>query len=142
MPSVGAPHDLEYRCASDAQSVNDRRKVVDRRLICERSQTSLRSTTTDLGPHGLYGWGQLGFWPQTGRKQTARRTYALCDQGLSDPYLSPGHIRLRPPYGWLIACVQSAVNRSHASSQRSFICGHIRISRAAGLEKFYNHGNV
>ena len=56
--------------------------------------------------------------------------------------LSPGHIRLRPPYGRLIACVQSAVNRSHASSQRSFICGHIRISRAAGREKYYNHGNV
>ena len=32
--SVGAPHGLENRHASDAESVNVR-KVVDRRLICE-----------------------------------------------------------------------------------------------------------
>ena len=58
--SVGAPHGLENSRASDAQSVNVRRKVVDHRLICEHvHKTSLRSWTTDFGPHNLYGWGQI-----------------------------------------------------------------------------------
>ena len=43
--------------------------------------------------------------------------------------------RMRPNF-------QSAVNRSHAAKQRSFICGHKRIGRAASRDKFYNHGNV
>ena len=46
--SVGAPHDLEYRRASDAQSVNDRRKVVDRRLICEHVRYGPRPLILDL----------------------------------------------------------------------------------------------
>ena len=61
--------------------------------IC--SQTSLCSTTTDFGPHNLYGWGQLleaparwccdrhSFRPQIDRKQIARRTDALCDYGFT-----------------------------------------------------------
>ena len=32
--SVGAPHGLGNRRASDAQSINVRRKVLDRQLIC------------------------------------------------------------------------------------------------------------
>ena len=55
--SVGAPHGLKNRRASDAQSVNVRPKggrgpKTDLRTC---SQTSLGSTTTDFGPHNLCG---------------------------------------------------------------------------------------
>ena len=87
------PHGLENCCASDAKSVNVSSKDVDRRLICEQvrkplygpRQLILDLTTSTVEANSLsHPQGGAAISSAFGRKQTARRTDALCDQGLSD----------------------------------------------------------
>ena len=82
--SVGAPHGLENRCASDAQSVNVRRKVVDCRLICEHVCKPLygprplildRTTSTAEANSLRHPQGDPAIATVFGRKQTANRPH-------------------------------------------------------------------
>ena len=84
--TVGAPHGLENRCASDAQSVNVRRRVVDRRLICEHVRKPLYGprplildlTASTVEANSLrHPQGGAAIVTVFGRKQTARRTDAV-----------------------------------------------------------------
>ena len=75
--SVRAPHGLENRCSSDAQSVNVRRKDVDRRLILDLTTCTVEANSL-RHPHG-----DVAIATVFGRKQTARRMDALCDQGFT-----------------------------------------------------------
>ena len=88
--SVRAPHGLENHCASDAQSVNVCRKDGDRRLICKYvckpvygpRPLILDLTTFTTEANSLRNLhGDVAIAMDFGRKQTARRTDALCDQG-------------------------------------------------------------
>ena len=87
--SVRAPHGFENRRASDAQSVNVCRKDVDRRLICEHVRKPLYGprplildlTTSTVEANSFrHPQGNAAIFD---RKQTAQRTYALCDQGFT-----------------------------------------------------------
>ena len=80
--SVRAPHGLENRRASDAQSVNVRKKDVDRRLICEHVRKPLcvprplilDLTTSTVEANSLrHPQGGAAIATVFGRKQTARR---------------------------------------------------------------------
>ena len=86
------PHGLENRRAPDAQLVNVRRKDVDRTLICEHVRKPLynpRPLTLDLTTFTVeanslrHPQGDAAILTVFGRKQTAWRTDALCDQGFS-----------------------------------------------------------
>ena len=90
--SGGSRHSLENRRASDAQSVNVRRKVVDRRLICEHVRKPLYGTqplildltASTVEANSLrHPQGDAAIATVFGRKQVARRTDALCDQGFT-----------------------------------------------------------
>ena len=88
--SVRALHGLENRLVSDAQSINVCRKLVDRRLLCKHvckplygpQPLILNLTTSTVEANSLrHSQGDAAIATVFGRKQTARRTDALCDQG-------------------------------------------------------------
>ena len=90
---MGAPQGLENCHVSDAQSVNIRKKVVDRKQICKHVRKPLYgprllildlTTSTAEAINSLWHpQGDAAITTVFGRKQTAQRTDALCDQGLS-----------------------------------------------------------
>ena len=83
--SVRAPHGLENHCALDAQSVNVYRKVVDFRLVRKPfygpRPLILDLTTSTVEANTLrHPHCDVAIAMVFSRKQTARRTDALCDQ--------------------------------------------------------------